>query len=131
MPILSCKWAIGLSVVFLLFLLRAYIVDTHREAMQASERITCSTCAALEKQPLGTPEGVHAAVVETMRNEQAHGVFSESRVKRLLNNSRDQFVRGAIMGALTGNPIDIVSNAITWSLVSGIVSGFSDAASGK
>lgn len=126
MPTLSCNWAIGLSVVFLLFLFRAYTVDTHRETLQARDLVQCSTCSAIGNHPLDTPAGVHAAVVETMRNEQAHGVFSESKVKKMLNNSRDMMVRGAIMGALTGNPVEIVSNAITWCLVSGVVSGISD-----
>jgi hypothetical protein len=126
MGALSCNWIIALLIIFTFFLVRAWMQDREREEKREQERDNCSTCAAIEQQNRGTKEGFHAAVVTAMKDEHAHGSLAPSKVERMLNVTRDQIIRGAIMGAIGGSAIDALNSAVTWSLVGGVVSGFSD-----
>lgn len=126
MPELSCSWVLALVVVFLFMLARAYYEDYKIEQRRKQEQRECQTCDKIKKFDTSTSEGFHAAVSATVRNEISHGALAKSRVHTLLTNTRDQVIRGAIMGAITGGASDILHNAVTWSLVGGIVSGVGD-----
>jgi len=123
---LSCSWIVALVIVFVLFLIRAYFEDLKTEERRNRERVQCATCAALGKLDTSTREGFHSAVATTVRGEVDHGVLSKSKVHALLTNTRDQIIRGAIMGAMGGSAAEALHNAVTWSLVGGIVTGCSD-----
>lgn len=118
MQSLSCKWVTALLVVFTIFLVRAWLLDRARDL----DRANC----ALDIQNRDTNEGFHAAVVTTIKDESTHGTLSQSKVQHMLNVTRDQVIRGIIMGAITGGASDAIHSAVTWSLVGGVVSGFSD-----
>lgn len=120
---LSCTWVISLLVIFTFFIVRAYLEDQDRELRQFMERKQCSTCAEISKHDTTTHEGFHAAVVATIRHEHTIG---ESKLRKIINSTRDQVIRGAIMGAIGGSAAEALHSAVTWSLVGGIVSGMGD-----
>jgi hypothetical protein len=126
MPEISCSWAMALLIVFVIFLARAYYEDYKVEQQRERDRVECKTCTALGALDRTTREGFHSAVSRTVQSEVSHGVLAKSRVHTLLTNSRDQIVRGVIMGAMGGGVVEAIHNAVTWSLVGGIVTGCSD-----
>jgi hypothetical protein len=123
---LSCSWIVALLLVFAIFLIRAYYKDCEMTERRERDRMDCKTCAALGRLDTNTREGFHSAVSTTVRSEVDHGVLAKSHVRTLLTSTRDQIIRGAIMGAIGGGAAEALHNAVTWSLVGGIVTGCSD-----
>lgn len=123
---LSCAWIVALFVILTLLLIRAYYEDLRTKERAEREMASCQTCRELDGLNLTRKEGFHRAVTRTIEGELSHGQLSKSKVQHILTSVRDQVIRGALMGAVGGSMADLVSNAVTWSLVGGVVSGCSD-----
>lgn len=124
--IISCTSLIILTVVFLIFIIRAFVED--KETLQKIQinSNACPVCLKLGGTDINSPEGFHQSVIETIKYENHYGQFADSKVKKLLTAARDQIIRGAIIGALDGSPMGALQGALTWSMTGGIVTGIGD-----
>lgn len=115
-----------LLVAFFIFLTKAYYDDKRYMDKIINNDQECIVCAGIGASDLTDPKVFHSAVIDTVKHENRHGQFADSKVKRILTSARDMVVRGIIMGALEGSAENALQGAVTWSLAGGIVSGIGD-----
>ena len=124
----SCRSLFVLTMLFTIFMIKAYYDDKHALEQIQLHAEKCPVCSSFveERIDLSSPEQLHNFIVDTMKHENRHGHFTDSKVKKMLNTSRDQIIRGALLGALNGSSIEMLHGGVAWALSSGIISGCGD-----
>ncbi len=124
----SCRSLSILTILFTLFMIKAFYDDKESLEQIQKHAIKCPICSHFtnEQIDLSNPEQLHNFVVDTIKHENRNGHFTDSKVKKMLTTSRDQIIRGALLGALEGSPIGAIHGAIAWSLSGGIINGVGD-----
>ena len=121
----SCRSLFILTVLFTIFMIKAFYDDKYSLEQIKKHAEVCPVCHNCNVD-LSTPENLHNFIVDTMKHENRTGHFTDSKVKKMLATSRDQIIRGALLGALEGSPIGAIHGAVAWSLSGGIISGIGD-----
>lgn len=65
---------------------------------------------------INTKEGFEDAVIHIMNNYN-----KKNSSIHIWRNTRDQAIRGLLMGAVAGSVLEMCNNATSWSLIGGIV----------
>jgi ribosomal protein S18 len=116
-----------LTVIFLIFTIKAFYEDNKAMQQISDRNHVCPICDNLNHTTdLNNPEHLHKFIVEVIKHENHSGHFTDSKVKKVLSATRDQVIRGVILGGLEGSVVSAVNGAIAWALTGGIVSGIGD-----
>lgn len=105
-------------IVWLWYLYKAFEYDR-----QSAEKIKQHQ---LQTQLLESQIDDPTTLIELVKHEARYNKLNHSKFKKLLIDSRDSVLRGAILGALSGGFVGSIETSISWALSGGILSGVTD-----
>lgn len=123
---ISCSSIVIMTLIFSIFLIKAYVEDANHMDLMVKHNSDCPVCQAISKRDLSNPQVLHETIIDIISFEKSYGHFSESKIKKTLCNTRDQVIRGCVMGIVDGSLAGAFNGAILYALVGGIVSGTAD-----
>lgn len=65
-------------------------------------------------------------LIRLIKHQQNYTKLNHSKLKKLMIDSRDSVLRGAILGALSGGFMGSIETGLAWALSGGILSGVTD-----